>query len=133
MMDIKKVLLQWFTNFFIKKTSGSGIKHENMTNQRSLDLATRELAEELHKLIIIWKFKKRKVYSTFIDNIWGADLADMQLLRKIKKGICFLLCVIDPFSKSALVIPLKDKKGITITNAFQKIIDKYNCKPKTNG
>ena len=77
MMDIKKVLLQWFTNFLTKKTSGSGIKHKNMTNQRSLDLATRELAEELHKLIIIWKFKKRKVYSTFIDNIWGADLADM--------------------------------------------------------
>ena len=119
-MDIKKVLLQWFTNFLIKKTSGSGIKHKNMTNQRSLDLATRELAEELHKLIIIWKFKKRKVYSTFIDNIWGADLADMQLLSKINKGICFLLCVIDPFSKSALVIPLKDKKGITITNAFSK-------------
>ena len=52
----------------------------------------------------------------------GADLADMQLISKFNKGICFLLCVIDIFSKYALVIPLKDKKGIAITNAFQKIL-----------
>ena len=71
MMDIKKVLLQWFTNFLIKKTSGSGIKHKNMTNQRSLDLATRELAEELHKLIIIWKFKKRKSILNFYRQYLG--------------------------------------------------------------
>ena len=51
----------------------------------------------------------------------GADLADMQLISKFNKGICFLLCVIDIFSKYVWVIPLKDKKGITITNAFQKI------------
>ena len=55
----------------IKKTSGSGIKNENILNK--------ELAEELHKPIIR-KFKKRKVHSTFIDNIWCADLADMQLI-----------------------------------------------------
>ena len=48
----------------------------------------------LHKPIIR-KFEKRKVYSTFKDNIWGADLADMQLLSKYNKGIRFLLCVID--------------------------------------
>ena len=55
-----------------------------------------------------------------MDNIWGADLADMQLIRKFNKGISFLLCVIDIFSKFAWVIPLKDKNGITITNALQK-------------
>ena len=60
-------------NLLIKKTSGCGIKNENISNK--------ELAEELHKPIII-KLKKRKVYSSFIDNIWGADLADMQLIRK---------------------------------------------------
>ena len=49
-------------------------------NQRSSDLLTRQLAEELHKPIIR-KFEKRKVYSPFKDKIWGADLADMQLLR----------------------------------------------------
>ena len=48
-------------------------------------------------------------------NIWGADLADMQLMSKINKGIRFLFfCVIDIFSKYLWVIPLKDKKGITI-------------------
>ena len=51
-----------------------------------------QLADELHKPIIR-KFKKRKVYSAFKDNIWGADLVDMQLLSKYNKGIRFLLCV----------------------------------------
>ena len=66
-MDVKGVLLQWFIHFLIKKTSGSGIKNDNISNK--------ELPEELHKLIIriIRKFKKRKVHSSFIDNIWGAE------------------------------------------------------------
>ena len=54
----------------------------------------KELTEELHKPNIK-KIKKRKVQSPFIDNIWGADLADMQLISKFNKGICFLLCVFD--------------------------------------
>ena len=55
-----------------------------------------QLDEELHKTIIK-KFKKRKVYSTFRDNICGADLADMQLISKFNKGFRFLLCVIDTY------------------------------------
>ena len=91
-------------------------------------MVTHQLAEELHKPIIR-KFKKRTVYSRSKDNIWGADLADLQLISKFNKGFIFLLCVIDIFSKYAWVIPLKDKKGVTITNAFQKILDKSGCKP----
>ena len=53
---------------------------------------------------------KRKAHSTFIDNICGADLPDMQLKSKFSKGFKFLLCVIDIYSKYARVIPLKDKK-----------------------
>ena len=53
----------------------------------------------------------------------------MQLLSKFNKGICFLLCVIDIFSKYAWIILLKGKKYITITNAFQKILDESGCKP----
>ena len=87
-----------------------------------------QLADELHKPIIR-KFKKRKVLSSFTDNIWGVDLADMQLLSKFNKGFRFLLCVIDIFSKYAWVIPLKDKKGISIVNAFQKILKESNRKP----
>ena len=78
---------------------------------------------------IIRKFNKRKVHSPFIDNIWGADLADMQLISKFNKGFRFLLCFIDINSKYAWVIPLKDKKGITIANAFQKILKGINRKP----
>ena len=72
-----------------------------------------QLADERHKPIIR-TFKKRKVYSLFRDNIWGVDLADMQLLSKFNKGFRSLLRVIDIFSKYAWVIPLKDKKGISI-------------------
>ena len=63
--------------------------------------------------------KKWKVYSSFIDNIWGAVLTDMQLISTFNKGIRFLLCLIDVFSKYAWVISFKDKKNITITNTFQ--------------
>ena len=69
----------------IKKTSGGGIKNESISNK--------ELAEELHKPIIR-NFNKRKVHSPFIDNIWN-----MQLISKFDKGIRFLLCIIDVYSK----------------------------------
>ena len=99
--------------FFDKKSSGSGIANE----------PNYQLANELHKPIIR-KFKKRKVYSSFRDNIWGVDLADMQSLSKYNKGIKYLLCAIDLFSKYAWVVPLKDKRGISIVDAFQKVISK---------
>ena len=62
------------------------------------------------------------MYYSFRDNIWGVDLVDMQSLSKYNKRIKYLLCAIDLFSKYAWVIPLKDKKGASIVNAFQKII-----------
>ena len=106
--------------FFDKKTSGNGIKNGNISNK--------QLAKELQKPVIR-KFNKRKVHSPFIDNIWGADLADMQLISKFNKGFRFLFWVIDIYSKYAYVIPLKDKKGITITNVFQNLLDESNRKP----
>ena len=105
--------------FFDSKVSGSGAK---------LIPENEQLANELHKPIIR-KFEKRKVYSTFKDNIWGVDLADVQLLSKYNKGIRFLLCLIDNFSKYAWVVPLKDKKGISIVKAFQSILKQSNSKP----
>ena len=105
--------------FFDKKTSGSSIKNENMSDQ--------QLAEELHKPVIR-KFKRRKVQSSFIDNIWGTGLADMQLISKFNKRFRFLLHVIDIYSKYTWVIPLKDKKGVTITNAFLKFLNESKCK-----
>ena len=90
-------------------------------------MSEQQLPEELHKPIIR-KFNKRKVHSPFIGKIWGADLAHMQLISKFNKGIRFLLCVIDICSKYAWVIPLKDEKGITIINAFQKMLKESNGK-----
>ena len=73
---------------------------------------------------LLENFKKRKVYSYFRDKIWGVDLADMQSLSKYNKGDEYLLCAIYFFSKYAWVSPIKDKKGTSIVNAFQKIISK---------
>ena len=103
---------------FDKNTSVSVIKN----------IPNKELAEELHKTII-WKFNKRKVHLPFIDSIWDADLADMQLISKFNKEFRFLLCVIDIYSKYTWDIPWKDKRGILITNAFQKILYESNHKP----
>ena len=108
-----------------RKTVGSGT-----TKSSSLECVNEniKLANELRKPIIR-KFKKRKVYSSFKDNIWGADLADMQSLSKFNKGIKYILCVIDLFSKYAFLVPLKDQKGISIVNAFQSILNKSKRKP----
>ena len=57
----------------------------------------------------------------------------MQLINKFNKGFRFLFCVIDIFSKYAWVFPLKDKKGIIITNAFKKILKECNRKPNNMG
>ena len=105
-------------NFFVKKTSGSSVK--SMPNQ--------QLAEKLHKPIIR-KFRKRKVYSSFKDNIWGVDLADMQSISRFNKRFRFLLCVIEIFSKYSWVVPLKDQKSVTIVHVFQQILKQSNRKP----
>ena len=97
--------------FFDKKSKGGCVKNEIKKNQ--------QLANKLHKPIIR-KIKKRKLHSSYKDNIWGVDLADVQLISKYNKGIRYLLCVIDLFSKYAWVVSLKEK-GMGIINAFQSI------------
>ena len=109
---------------FHKKSAGRGVN----THANKSAFNNEKLTEELHKPIIR-KLKKRIVYSGCKDNIWGTDLADIQLISTFNKGFRFLLCVIDIFRKYAWVVPLKDKKGVTITNAFQKILDKSGRKP----
>ena len=109
--------------FFDKKSAGSGAKHVNT----KVAPPNQQLAEELHKPIIR-KCEERKVHAAFKDNIWGADLADMQILSKYNKGIRFLLCVIDIFSKYAWVVPLKDKKGISIVKTYQTIFKQSNSR-----
>ena len=90
-----------FYNFFDRKSSGSGIDVE----------PNYWLVNELCRQIIR-KSKIRKFYSSFRDGIWGVDLADMQSLSKYNKGIKYLICAVDLFSKYAIV------------NAFKNIISK---------
>ena len=78
--------------FFDKETSGGTIKGEIISNKK--------LAEELYKSIIR-NFNKRKVHSSLIGNVFGADLADMQLISKFNKGFRFLLCVTDIYGNYA--------------------------------
>ena len=102
-------LVSMFYKFCDGKSKGSGIKNEIKENQ--------QLANELHKPIIR-KLKRRKVYSSFKDNICGCNMTDMQLISKYNKGIRYLLCTIDLFSKYASVVPLKKKKELLLLMDF---------------
>ena len=95
---------------FDKKT-GSGVS------------ASEQLAEELQKPII------QKVYARFKDNIWAADLAEMELLSKNRNVKC-LWCVIDVFTNYTWVKPLKGKNSKTVINGFIEIVNESNFKPK---
>ena len=100
--------------FFNERTKGIGLNNEILAN-------------ELHKPIIR-NFKRRKVYSSFKDNIWGVDLAEMSLISKFNKRIKYLLCVIDLFSRYSWVAPLKNKKGDSIVEGFQNMLNKSKRK-----
>ena len=82
-----------------------------------------------YKNQLLQNLKKRKVCLSFKDNIWAAYLVDIQLISKFNKGLRFLLCVTDVYSKYAWVVPSKNKKDITITSALRKILDESNRKP----
>ena len=94
--------------FFDKKSSGGAIKAK----------PNYQLANEFHRQIIR-KFKRRKVYSSFRDNIWGVDLADMQSLNQYNKGIKYLLCAIDLFSKYAWLFLWKTKEEVVLLMHFK--------------
>ena len=89
----QKGLASMVYRFFGKIAVVGAVKHETIQNK--------ELPKELQKPIIR-TFEKRKVHSSFIFNIWGADLADMKLLSKFINRIYFLLWVIDIYSKNNL-------------------------------
>ena len=101
---------------FFDKKIGSGVS------------VNEKLGEELHKRVIK-KFKRRKVFARFKDNIWEAGLAKMGSLSSKNKNVRYLSCVIDVFTKYAWVKPLKSKKGKTVLNAFIEIMNKSNRKP----
>ena len=112
-MDIKRVLFKCFFSFLIKSP-----KMKICRTSNSLKNYTKHLLENL----------ENKKYTHLLLTTFGVLilLICTHLLSKFNKGIWFLICGIDIFSKYARVISLKDKAGITITNAFQKILDESN-------
>ena len=103
-----------------KSATGGTVKNEIMS--------IHDLTEELHKPIMR-KLEKQKVHSSFIDNILGANLANMQIISRFNEEIRFLLCVVDIFSKYVWCFPLKHKEGTTIINALQKVLVESICRP----
>ena len=93
MMDIKEVLFQWTKMFFEKKSSGGVVTRADKSAIKSEIMTIQQLAKDIQ----IINYQKIKVHSSFKDNIWGADLADMQLLSKCKERFQFLLYVFDFF------------------------------------
>ena len=91
----------------------------------------KQFAKKLQKLIIR-QFKKRKVYSSFKDKFWGDHHANVQLISKHNKDIRLVFRVNNVFSKYLWVLPLKNKKVITITDAFPNILDEFARKTKKN-
>ena len=108
---------------FDKKTSGVNLTLADKFATKNEIMSSQDLAEELHNPII------RKVYTSFKGNTWGVYYADMQLISKFNKRFRFLLYSIDIYSKYAWFPPSKDKKFITITNAFPEILDESGRKP----
>ena len=131
MMDIKEVLLQWFTFFFYFFIYFFFFWLKGLLLRVKINL----LLTQEHKLILILKTnnQQKNYISRLLENInnvkytlllkttfGSADLADTQLISEYNKGIQFLFCVTDFFSKYAWVVPSKDKKDTIITNDFQK-------------
>jgi len=94
-----------------------------------LGVEENSIAEELHKPIR-HKFKRRRVFVFNIDDIWSADIKDMQALSKQNKHYKYLLTVIDLFSKYAYAIPLKSKSSAATINAFSSLFKSSKTKPR---
>ena len=99
-----------------KRKLGLGVENHNKI-----------LSEQLHKSKRK-NYPRRKIIVNHIDEIFAADLVEMQKFAKLNRGYRYLLTCIDIFSKFAWIIPLKDKRGITIKNALEKIFKQR--KPK---
>ena len=106
---------------FAQTRTGGGVKPELKWKD--------QLAVELHRPVKR-KFKRRRVIANGVDDIWSADLVDMQWNSRENKGYKYLLNVIDVFSKYAWSLPIKDKTGKTITDTFQKLVKTSGRKPE---
>ena len=112
--EYQRGLASMMHKFFYKKT-------ESRANVNEV------LADELNKPVIK-RFKRRKVYTRFKDNIRAADLSEMALLSSFNRGVQYLLCMTDVFTKYTWVAPLMHKKAKTILHGFAEILSKSKTK-----
>jgi hypothetical protein len=112
----------WIRSHNVKKLPASSKK-----DKAKVLKWTYELADELHKPVVK-TFKKRRVVVNGIDEIWAADLVDMQVFAKFNGGIKYLLTVIDVFSKFRWIVPLKSKTGVEVAGALDKILKERRTK-----
>ena len=108
--------------------------HKNSSNNYNLiGKGLDQLANELHKPIIR-KFKRRKVnFGNFPNEIWSADLIDLKKIKKDNNGFQYIINIIDLFSRHAWSIPIKNKTGKSIVEAFDYVLGELNAinyKPK---
>jgi len=93
-----------------------------------LEVWNEEQADELHALVRS-KFKRRRVISYDVDDIWSCDLVELQERSKQNKGFRYMLNVIDVYGKYTWIIPLKAKIGTSVLNAFKQIVNSSDQKP----
>ena len=103
-------------------TTGTGMRLHGTVSRGKKVVWTDQLAEELHKPIK-HRFPTRRVIVGGVDDTWSADLVDMQSFSKYNDGVKYLLNVIEEFSMYMWSIPLHDKMGKTIREAFDTIND----------
>ena len=131
---VPKNMREKFDKFFVSSVIGAkhrlglGLPKEGLEWVSQKRNWTDQLAEELHKPVRR-KFKRRQVISHGIDDIWAADLVEMQPFAKYNKGFKYILTVIDIFSKYAFMVPLKDKKGMSVSKAFSEIFKESGRRP----
>ena len=111
-----------------KSRFGLGIKPKKQVKFVEQHDFSDALAEELHRGLRR-KFQRRRVQVFGVDEIWSADLVDMQYFSKNNDGFRYLLTVIDVLSKFAWAVPLKDKTGKSVATAFEKIVKESDRKP----
>ena len=90
---------------------------------------TDTLTDELHKPVKR-KFEKRQVFVRNVDDIWAADLVDMQYYSRTNKGFKYILMIIDVFSKYGWAIPLKNKTSAEVVRAFTELWNSGQKPPK---
>ena len=115
-----------YLGFGVKTSSSQESK--NSRRRPGIKKWNEELADELHKPLRR-KFQRRQVLVNEIDDVWAADLVEMQEWKKVNKGYRYILNVIDCFSKYAWSVPLEDKKGETVLDAFKYIVKISDRKP----